>query len=85
MHFLYLLIFSIAIPYLPNCVIVVLLYVQSVVVSFVAASVSFVLLENNFLEYIEWYYIAIAAMSTLYGTIFVTCLDDAFSFATITE
>ena len=84
MHFLCLVLFSITTPHLPLCIIVVLSYAISVVVSFVAASLSAVVIGNNFLNTLNGIMLQSQSMSTLYGTIIVACLD-VFSFAIIAE
>ena len=77
------LIFSITTLHLPNCVIVVLLYVLSVVVSFVVTNVSSVVLGNHFLNILNGIILPSQPRSTLYDTLIVACLDNVFCFATI--
>ena len=75
-----LLLFSILTVHLPNCVIVILLYVLNLIFSFfVAASSSFVDLGNDFLNI--WKGIMFPSESTLYCTTDVAWLDDVFKFA----
>ena len=54
-----------------------------VVVSFVATSVSSVVLGNNVLNILNGIILPLQPVSTLYGTIIAACLDNVFSFATI--
>ena len=65
MHFLCSLLISITELHLFNCVIVVLLYVLNMVVSYVAASLSSVVLGNNVLNILNGIMLPLQPMSTV--------------------
>ena len=84
-HFLHLLLISISILHLPNCIIVLWFYVLSLVTSFVATSWSAVALGNNFLNILYGTKFPWLLVSTLHGTTIVALLDDNFRIAIIAE
>ena len=69
-------------PHMPNCVIVVQVYIFSLMfVSVFAANCSIVALGNTFLYMYNGIIFPSLPMSTLYGTVFMTLFDDVFRFA----
>ena len=77
--FLSLLLCSIFTFHMPNCVIVVLLYVLYWMLLFlIATNWSFVALENNFLYTHKGIMFPSLPVSTLYGTIIGTWFDNVF-------
>ena len=76
--FLCLSLFSISTFHLPNCVIVVWLYVLSLVASLADASLSIVALGNNFVNILNDIMFPSLPISNLYDTIMAAVLDDVF-------